>query len=669
MLPTMRFLGTLSVSLLLLPIVASSCSSDPGTTDKPDSGKKEETSVPLGKSQLQRNSNVKVTECSTTIAPSSSGTCTVKAGSGVRVLQGTVLLPNETLHKGEVVVSEQGTIVCAACDCSDAPGYNGATQVACADGVISPGLVNPHEHITYANNPPIGHGEERYEHRHDWRKGTRGHTAIPYKSGASKDVVRYGELRYLMSGATSLAGAGGEKGFLRNVDDNDTSLFEGLAITPADSDTFPLGDTGGKLLASGCEYGNSKTTSSSIKDLDGYLPHIAEGIDNEARNELTCTSKDDSAAGRNDLFQKQTAVIHAVAVGPEEAALFRADQTAVIWSPRSNVDLYGNTSPVTLLDVSGVQIALGTDWIPSGSMNMFRELQCADGLNKKYYDQRFSDSDLWKMVTENAAFAVGGKNSIGMLKPGYVADIAIYNGKTNKDHRAIIDGGVEDTVLVLRGGVPLYGDTAVMDALGADTCESMGEVCGTEKKVCAQKDTGATLAQIRTAGEAIYPLFFCRGEVPKSEPSCTPWREQYPDGITDNDSDGDGIKNDDDNCPTVFNPVRGMDNGKQGDSDADGIGDVCDKCPTDFSNNCSAPLGNDLDGDGIANGDDNCPEDSNADQADKDKDGKGDVCDSCATANPGSTACASTVLAIRDPMNPNHPKSGSSVTLTDLYVT
>ena len=155
-----------------------------------------------------------------------------------------------------------------------------------------------------------------------------------------------------MSGATSLAGAGGEKGFLRNVDDKDTSLFEGLGITPADSDTFPLGDTGGKLLASGCEYGNSKTTSASIKDLDGYLPHIAEGIDNEARNELTCTSNDDSAAGRNDLFQKQTAVIHAVAVGPEEAALFRADQTAVIWSPRSNVDLYGNTSPVTLLDVS-----------------------------------------------------------------------------------------------------------------------------------------------------------------------------------------------------------------------------------------------------------------------------------------------------------------------------
>src|SRR4029077_9143951 len=39
------------------------------------------------------------------------------------------------------------------------------------------------------------------------------------------------------------------------------------------------------------------------------------------------------------------------------------------------------------------------------------------------------------------------------------------------------------------------------------------------------------------------------------------------------DSDGDGIPDSQDNCPTVFNPG-------QEDTDGDGIGDVCDNCPS-----------------------------------------------------------------------------------------
>ena len=50
---------------------------------------------------------------------------------------------------------------------------------------------------------------------------------------------------------------------------------------------------------------------------------------------------------------------------------------SLIWSPRSNVALYGDTAPVTLYDRMGVNIGLGTDWLISGSMNMLRELACA----------------------------------------------------------------------------------------------------------------------------------------------------------------------------------------------------------------------------------------------------------------------------------------------------
>jgi hypothetical protein len=83
------------------------------------------------------------------------------------------------------------------------------------------------------------------------------------------------------------------------------------------------------------------------------------------------------------------------------------------------------------------------------------------------------------------------------------------------------------------------------------------------------------------------------------------------------DSDGDGICDETDNCP-------GLANADQLDSDGDGIGDVCDNCPN-FADADQA----DADGDGVGDACDNCPALANADQTDSDGDGVGDLCDNC----------------------------------------
>ncbi len=78
------------------------------------------------------------------------------------------------------------------------------------------------------------------------------------------------------------------------------------------------------------------------------------------------------------------------------------------------------------------------------------------------------------------------------------------------------------------------------------------------------------------------------------------------------DTDGDGVPDDEDNCPDDFNP-------DQLDTDGDGLGDACDPCPYDADD--------DADGDGICGDIDNCPDVYNLDQADLDGDGVGDACD------------------------------------------
>ena len=77
-----------------------------------------------------------------------------------------------------------------------------------------------------------------------------------------------------------------------------------------------------------------------------------------------------------------------------------------------------------------------------------------------------------------------------------------------------------------------------------------------------------------------------------------------------NDADFDGIADSNDNCPAVANA-------DQADADNDGAGDVCD----------STPNGDD-DADGFDNNIDNCPAIPNANQTDTDADGTGDACDS-----------------------------------------
>jgi hypothetical protein len=137
--------------------------------------------------------------------------------------------------------------------------------------------------------------------------------------------------------------------------------------------------------------------------------------------------------------------------------------------------------------------------------------------------------------------------------------------------------------------------------------------------VCAD-ETGLGLAEVRAAGEAVYPLFSC--ETPPDEPSCSPVVARE--------------------CPMAeadCEPTGALPAWDTIDADADGVADPVDVCPR------------------IAD-----PE-----QLDSDADGQGDACDACPVSNSGLTPCARSIAQLRSPRS--RLAAGAAVLLRGARVT
>jgi hypothetical protein len=549
-----------------------------------------------------------------------------------------VLGVNTIYEGGEVLVDETGLIRYVGCSKTRPNELSTlaaeATRIECPYGVVSPGLINPHDHLTFDHNFPFPPTDERFEHRNDWRPQ---HTGL---GNFDPKKIMWSELRQAIAGTTTIIGAGGIIGSLRNLDLFDYPLFDDLLWnifegppTVIVSDTFPL-DGGAFTQNEGdCSaYPTYPDLARSHAFSDVYVPHVAEGINAAAHNEFLCLSSTD----RNgiDIVDNNFAMIHGIALDANDGMTLAEKQGSVIWSPRSNISLYGNTAPVKMLKNEGVLISLGTDWTPSGSSHLGRELVCADKFSREYLDNTFSDRELWLMVTYNPAVAAHVDDKIGSLTQGLFGDIVIYNRRGHfNPFRAVIEGNAESTVLVLRrsslpfpfiesdppfplyvGSIALYGDAVLMQSLPpslhdiiapffditSPLCEPL-DVCGKAKTICPLRETwwlGAaglgeplSLALLQTENADSYNLFFC-GK-PAGEPTCIPSRPgEYTGQIVlrglKSDSDGDGIPDREDNCPRVFNPIRPIDDGVQADADGDRRGDACDKCPLDRGKFCTA---------------------------------------------------------------------------------
>jgi hypothetical protein len=169
----------------------------------------------------------------------------------------------------------------------------------------------------------------------------------------------------------------------------------------------------------------------------------------------------------------------------------------------------------------GVTVALGTDWLPSGSVSMPREAACALAYGRAHLGGRLTPRDVWTMMTLNAARAVHVDEVVGAIRPGLAADLILVGGRGRDPYATVIGARPQDLLLVLRGGKALAGQSDVMRvaAAGRQGCEPLA-IGRSPHTLCIADDAGKSYRALSQAPgvQGIWPAFFV--DAPPIEPPC-----------------------------------------------------------------------------------------------------------------------------------------------------
>jgi hypothetical protein len=193
------------------------------------------------------------------------------------------------------------------------------------------------------------------------------------------------------------------------------------------------------------------------------LLHLSEGVDERARAAFLAlqNSQGDWA------ISSALAGIHCAGLQPEDFTVLGQHGGSMVWSPLSNLLLYGGTTNIVAAKSARVPIALGSDWSPTGSKNLLNELKVAKTVND-VGGLGLTDCELVSMATRNPASIVKWDGLVGSLESGKRADLIIVDAPPDTDVYASLISARETAVqLVVIDGRAVVGEPALMTSLGA----------------------------------------------------------------------------------------------------------------------------------------------------------------------------------------------------------
>jgi cytosine/adenosine deaminase-related metal-dependent hydrolase len=158
------------------------------------------------------------------------------------------------------------------------------------------------------------------------------------------------------------------------------------------------------------------------------LLHLSEGLDEAARKAFLALKNSQGIWAISPAL----AGIHCAGLHPEDFAVLKSHGGSMVWSPLSNLMLYGDTTNIGAAKSADVPISLGSDWSPTGSKNLLNELKVAKVVNE-VNKLHLTDRDLTAMVTSIPATIVKWGALVGSLEPGKRADLIIVDAPSSTD--------------------------------------------------------------------------------------------------------------------------------------------------------------------------------------------------------------------------------------------
>lgn len=364
---------------------------------------------------------------------------------------------SRVIERGRVF-TQDGAIVAVQDAAAPAPPGFASVPVFDAGGTIFPGLIDLHNHLPY-NVLPLWQVPKKFTNRGQWSRHPEYHTKVsaPMQTlGATPQLLasicRYVEAKALIGGTTTgqgitLANQSGIRRYFRGVVRN---------VEDTDEDALPEVSTRVPDVAAR----DAKAFLTRLKrEQTCYLLHLSEGLDATARRAFESLQ----IAPGEWAITPSLCGIHAAALKPADFQTLAAKGGSMVWSPFSNLLLYGGTADVAAAKAAGVPIALGCDWAPSGSRNLLNELKVAYLHSEA--NGIFSTRELIGLVTRGAAGLLGWDAVLGSLEAGKRADLLVCAGTSADPYEQLIFAKESDLTLVMINGIGRFGASPLMRKL------------------------------------------------------------------------------------------------------------------------------------------------------------------------------------------------------------
>ncbi|WP_232247200.1 amidohydrolase family protein [Kitasatospora azatica] len=397
---------------------------------------------------------------------------------------------------------------------ADAPPPEGfqAVAVLATGGTVYPGLIELHNHLPY-DVLELWQVPKHYSNRSQWggtpeyhRLVTGPMTALGQDPRLMPAVVRYVEAKALVNGTTTSQGialfsnAGARRmyrGLVRNVEQTDDPLLPEAASRIAD-----------------VEAADATRFLARLNQPHRLLLHLAEGTDAAARAHFQALQYQ---PGQWAITENLVG-IHCTALTAEDFKVLADHGGSMVWSPLSNLLLYGQTADIAGAKRAGVRIGLGSDWSVSGSKGLLGELKAAR-LASGAAGGVFSDQELVAMATSGGAAILGWQQKLGSLQAGRYADLLVIAGTGGDPYTHLIDVQNGQISLVVIAGTPRYGTADLMQALvPVELLEAPGTTAPEDHRLNLHDDAADPVVAGLTLAEATTRLSTALADLPNHVP-------------------------------------------------------------------------------------------------------------------------------------------------------